>query len=543
MARISVGCKYEKEFNSICSLYKNGFLSDKVNIKRVTDTEIVTATNVFVYCGDQQGVNGASDGAENELRFGADGASWFGALRGESFDSSSSDWEQLIADVGADYHKYYSLIEFKQQADARLAQSGGAVALAIKRFADGFLKRVIDAPFTVSERYAIEPENFYAVSMRLEINGGAQSEPVLGKIYFSVSRDGKYVPINRAAAQGIDDFINGAVPAEDKGGVGNELVDGELIGAVLNKADSVFKSETCADYIMFGPDYQAKIEKMLKMLATSDQKELECTHVTVLGISHVEWQNFAYSVSIGGRNALKLVAGLNNSVSLYCTNCSKEGVLLVDNGNVLFDGGQNIFLDFSDADLGLSDYLIDKIKQEAVISKHLFKVECRENMRNSDCQRAICLPQSVEYVGVDGAVSRKCKACPYPEVVYRNIFSGNAESGRLTSTLNLDEQAFALTDGKVLYCKCCGRTYGEHTGKNGYCRLCGDFGFTDDGKKLYRKYRKMLGVGTRLSYLFAKKSCREDSAVIIFELGADRFVFNKLDASDCGYIDGPKKVK
>ena len=278
-----IGREYEKEFNSICSLFKNGFLSDKVNIKRVTDTEIITATNTFVYSEDEHGVNGASGGEGSELTFTGGGASWFGSLRGESFDSSSADWEQLIADVGADYHKYYSLIEFKQQADPKLTASGGPVAFAIKRFSDGFLKRVIDAPFTVSERHSIESENFYAVSMRLEINGGAQSEPVLGKIYFRVSKDGKYGPISRAEARGIDDYINGAVPSETGGDAG-EMVDGDLVSAVLNKAGAVFEDDNCADYIMFSAFYQDKIEKMLKLLATSDQKELECTHVKVLGI-------------------------------------------------------------------------------------------------------------------------------------------------------------------------------------------------------------------------------------------------------------------
>ncbi|MDE7106725.1 MAG: hypothetical protein K2O39_00195 [Clostridiales bacterium] len=546
MARINVGCEYEKEFKSICSLYKNGFLSDKVNIKRVTDTEIVTAANVFVYCEDEHGVNGAKGNEENELRFDKDGASWFANLRGKKFDSSSSDWEQLIADVGADYHKYYSLIEFRQSIDSRLTAVGGAVESVIKKFADGFLKRVIDAPFAVSERYTPEAENYYAVSMRLEINGGAESEPLLGKVYFRVGRDGKFIPISRGEAKGIDDYIKAAVPSDDGQGDGGELVDGQLVSAVLNRTGSLFEDEGCADYIMFNPYYLPKIEKMLKLLATSDEKELECTHVTVLGISHVEWQNFSYAVSVGGKNVLKLVVGLNNSVSLYCTNCSKDGVLLVENNNVLFDqdeydGGYE--LDFSDRNLGLNANAISLIKSSALLSRHLFKISCKENMRNSDCSRLICSSQAVEYEDADGNIFRKCKGCPYPEVVYHNIFASGVDDGKLTSALNLDEQAFVLTDGKVKKCKCCGRTYGEHTGKNGYCRLCGDTEVTDEGKKLYRKYGKMLGLRIRFKHIKDKKRCKEDSNIIIFELGNERFVFNKLDASDYGYIKPPKKVK
>lgn len=545
MARINVGCEYAKEFQSICSLYKNGFLSDKVNIKRVTDTEIVTAANVFVYCEDEHGVNGAKGGDGNELRFDKDGASWFAGLRGKNFDSSSADWEQLIADVGADYHKYYSLIEFRQSVDSRLAAVGGAVESVIKKFSDGFLKRVIDAPFTVSERYVPEAENYYAVSMRLEINGGAESQPLLGKVYFRVGRDGKLIPISRGEAKGIDDYINGAVPSDDGQAGGGELVDGQLVSAVLNRAGSLFEDEGCADYIMFNTDYLPKIENMLKLLATSDEKELECTHVTVLGISHVEWQNFSYAVSVGGKNVLKLIVGLNNSVSLYCTNCSKDGVLLVENNNVLFDedeydGGYE--LDFAERNLGLNDEAIKLIKNAALISQHLFKISCKDNMRNSDCARLICTSQAVEYEDAEGNVFRKCKGCPYPEVVYYNIFS-STDGGSLTAALNLDEQAFVLTDAKVKKCKCCGRTYGEHTGRNGYCRLCGDTEVTDEGKKLYRKYGKMLSLHTRLKHFKDKKCCKEDSNIIIFELGNERFVFNKLDARDFDYIKPPKKVK
>ncbi|MDE6293789.1 MAG: hypothetical protein K2L88_04115, partial [Clostridiales bacterium] len=344
--------------------------------------------------------------------------------------------------------------------------------------------------FSVSENHTIEAENFYAVSMRLEINGGAQSEPVLGKLYFRVSRDGKYVPISRAEARGIDDYINAAVPSDDgdKKQGGADLVDGQLVSDVLARAGELFGTEHCSDYIMFSPDYQTKIEKMLKLLATSDEKELECTHVTVLGISHVEWQNLAYAISVGGRNVLKIIMGLNNSVSLYCTNCSRDGVLLVDNNTVLFDEvGQDgeCCLDFSRSNLGLNADDINRIKTSALISKHLFKISCPENSRNSDCTRLICAKQAVEYVNADGKVERKCKGCPYPEVVYRNVFSDGVDGGRLTSSLNLDEQAFTLTDGKVKTCKSCGRTYGEHTGKNGYCKLCGYFGVTDDGRKLY----------------------------------------------------------
>lgn len=547
MALIKIGYEYKNEFESICKLYKRGFLSDKVNIKRVTDTEIVTAANTFVYCDDEHGVNGAGDGAESELKFDKNGASWFSGLRGAKFDSSSSDWEQLIADAAADYHKYYSMIEFRQNTESRRMEMGDTLSALLKKFNNDFLKPVLDGGFVTSENYTTDAENFYAVSMRLEINGGAQSEPLLGKVYFRKTRNGKYVPIKRTEARGIDDYIAAAVPSDggSNADAHNEIVDGQLVGDVLNSADVLFGDENCADYILFNSKYTEKIEGMLKLLATSDEKELECTHVTVLGISHVEWQNFAYAIKKHGKNVLKLVVGLNNSISLYCTNCSKDGVALIENNNVLFDEDKfdgSYYLDFDEPKLGLDETAIADIKTMSLFSEHLLTVSCPDNPRNRDCARTICAKQAVEYVGAEGETVYKCKGCPYPEVVYRNIFDGAGDGGKLTVTLNLDEQAFELTEAKTKRCKCCGRTFSEFSGKSGYCRLCSSGTDPDEGKKLYKKYGKMLGLGIRLKHLFSAKYCKEDSNIIIFKLGNDQYVFDKLDANEFGYIEAPKKV-
>ena len=100
-----------------------------------------------------------------------------------------------------------------------------------------------------------------------------------------------------------------------------------------------------------------------------------------------------------------------------------------------------------------------------------------------------------------------------------------------------------LTDKNTKVCACCGRTYGDRQGKNGLCRLCGDDTVTEQDRRLYKKYGKMLGIGVRIKHLFDRKHCKEDSNIIIFELGSERYVFNKLSASDFGIIEQPKKVK
>ena len=90
-------------------------------------------------------------------------------------------------DVAADYHKRYSLIEFKQSKDKRALADEATLR---EKFKLGFIDRVFDDAYAyaISENRQTQPENYYAVSMRLEINGGGESAPLLGKIYFRRGR-------------------------------------------------------------------------------------------------------------------------------------------------------------------------------------------------------------------------------------------------------------------------------------------------------------------------------------------------------------------
>lgn len=530
-------------FNSICELHRGGFLSGAVNIRSVGGNEIRTAAHTFVLDDDAEGVSGGAEKSSGELRFSSDGASWFAGIRGKAFNGNSADWEQLIADAAADYHKHYSFIEFRQTADERARSMGGRLDVVRKKIDGEFLRRVFGASIEMPERYSASPENFYAVSMRLEINGGAQSEPILAKVYFRQTADGRYMPIKHKEADSIDRFIGAAVPATD--GDDDALADGDLVGDVLNRLSDLFGDYDCAEYVMYNDRFAKKIDTMLELLATSDRKELECTHVTVLGISHVEWQNFAYDIIVNGKKALRLIIGLNDSISLYCTNCSADGIALVENNAILFDGdeGKTYALDASSKNFGLDSADISFIKNSSRLSLHLMQVSCPENPRCPDCTHTICAAQAVEYRADGGKLVRKCKGCPYPEVVYRNIFSANGDAGNLTAMLDIDEQAFALTAQRTKKCGCCGRTYGERDGINGFCKLCGGAEYTVAGKKLYRKYRQMLDIGVRLSHIHQKKFCVEDSNIIIFQLGSDRYIFNKLDAAPTGILPSPQRVR
>lgn len=540
MSKIIIGREYEREFESICALFEGGFLSTEVHIKKARGKVIETLAHTFEYSESEHGVNGG-DGEARALTFTGEGASWFAPLRGEAFDSGNSDWKQLIMDVAADYHKRYSLIEFKQSKDKRALADEATLR---EKFKLGFIDRVFDDAYAyaISENRQTQPENYYAVSMRLEINGGGESAPLLGKIYFRETPDGDFLPITSREAGKIDKYIESAVPAEDDG-EGDGIVDVVLAGRVLTGLEKSFKSTKFAQYVSFNEKYKAAINGMLAQLATSEVKTLECTNVKVLGISHVEWEKSVYDVTYRGRTALKFVVGLNGYITLQCVNCGGDA-LLIDGNVIKFKGdkvpaGCNTVLDFTAQNLGLIDEDIQAIKEQGEISDHLFMVNCPENPRNGNCYRVVCASQSVTFENGN----RKCLGCRYPEIIYTDIFSDKAEAGKYTPTLHFAADSITLVDKATAKCKCCGREFdGSNLSKSGLCGFCRSRDTSPEAKALYRKYGNMLDLSTRLNHLSAPKYCMEDGNVIIFELGNDRYVFDKLNAKEYGFIKKPVKV-
>lgn len=546
MAKIIVGQEYAKEFESICALYGGGFLSSDVHIKKAHGSVIQTPTHTFEFREKEHGVNGSGENEEQTLAFNKDGASWFSALRGEKFDSGNADWKQLIMDVAADYHKHYSLIEFRHTA----SKASYAEERRLRdRFKTGFIDRVFPdgASFTVAENRRTAPENYYAVSMRLEINGGGESAPVLGKLYFRDGGDGKLTPVSAREAERVQVFIESAVPAENDVETAG-FIDVALVGKVFSGLEKTFRGGKFADYAAFNGKYKREIKNLLAQLATSEIKSLECTNVKVLGISHVEWERSVYDVYYRGRNVLELTAGVNGTVSLTCSNCG-ENALLVDGNRVVFkDGDADVELNFERDDLGLTPQHIAQIRESGEINDHLFTVACKENPRNRDCTRVVCASQAINVAvgkNSDGSeiYERKCRGCRYPEIIFTDIFSDGDGVGKYTPRLQFAADTLSLVDVPTVRCRCCGREFTVSAmPANKICHFCARDDKSSTAKKLYRKYAGMLSLGVRLAHLFAKKYCREEDNVILFELGRDCYVFDKLNFKEHGFIKKPEKV-
>ncbi len=541
MAKIIIGAEYADEFNGICNLYNGGFLSGDIHIKGAGGNVIRTETHTFIFSENEHGVNG-SGGMENSLQFTGEGATWFAPLRGADFDSGNADWKQLIMDVASDYHKHYSLIEFKQQLSGR---DIAAEARLRDRFMDGFVRRVFPEgnSITASDLRYAERENVYAVSMRLEINGGAESAPVLGKVYFRETPDGELKPILSAEAGNIDGFISSAVPSEETQD-GEEIIDVGLVGHTFTALDRVFSGGQFAKFVLFGEKYKRAIAEMLSLLATSEVKTLECTNVKILGISHVEWEKSVYKLLFRGREALKLTLGINGSVSLECVNC--DGETLIDGNVIKFKGkvpeGCASVINTSLDNFGLIASDIEAIREKSAFADHLFTVACPENPRNRECFKTVCRNQTVE-VEVNGKTVKKCRGCRYPEIIFSDIFHYGAQ-GAYTPSLNFATDKLALTQEKTAKCACCGREFTETALKRGgVCAFCAGTAGSDEDRALYRKYSGFLSIPTRLFHLFSHKYCREDDNILLFELGGDKFVFDKLDIRDGGFVKKPVKYR
>jgi hypothetical protein len=61
--------------------------------------------------------------------------------------------------------------------------------------------------------------------------------------------------------------------------------------------------------------------------------------------------------------------------------------------------------------------------------------------------------------------------------------------------------------------------------------------------KLFKKYSGMLPLIKRVATIGKRRRCYEDETTILFEIGRERYVFDKINAREFGYLDKPILVK
>ncbi|MDE6557863.1 MAG: hypothetical protein K2K39_02030 [Clostridia bacterium] len=561
--RIAIGGEYRESFANLLKVLRSGYLAGG-SAYADTDSEgrdlICTDTTEYVFDENAalKNTGGVALSMEN------DGASWFAPVReGKAFDDGMSEWKQLIYKVAREFHDKFSIIEYKQFDDGgngNLEAVENNIRKILRRFysrSDVSVIRGVDRDKGC--------EDIYGATVKLELSGTGQSHfVVMSKIYFR--RNGNTVtPLTGAEAAEINARLEEAQDNDDPVSL-SEADSADINNVTVNAVRELvsgrypvsFKDSLCfstrrafnAETGKSEDNYDLKTYKKLASRAYANKSAVTCNSVQVLGVSHVRWVNDYFDVAFGGKVCLKAIVGFGGSISLRCVNCGGANLITSNVISYKFTDknglthSENIVLDYSVDDLGLSEEKLAEIKTYGEFNNHLNTVGCFNSRLGKQCTACVCRSQTISVGG-----ETKCADCPYPEVVYTD-YTGDRPVRYLTSKLTFvhDRLAMVLEENAAL-CSRCGRSFSKEALSGGQCRLCNSIdGLSEEeqikAKKLYNKYKNAFSHAERAKHLSAKKFCLEDDTALVFALGRDTYVLDKLDLlSGSGFVSKPQKIK
>ncbi len=539
---VKIGRKYRDAFQSICDLVNNKCV-DSALVESCKDNRFIeTSQYIFEYTGDAAAIDTGT-----QVGMMTDGASWFGGFRGGEIDSVMGTWNNLIEAVATSYHKEYSLVEYVQNAMLRDKEEMEQYKAVVKNIAT-----VLKLPVNRIEEATTEDsmEDIYAVSLRMELFGGAgEPRPVLCKIYFR-SRNDMLFPLETAEAAVVDEYISNIISNQRGNNFQDENNETKIVDTILNSVSKLIDGDmphSFAESILITNKTDEDAVKELVQMEPQDEVCLQCKKLKVLGIVHIRWIDTAFSIYVEDKKAFLAKLGLNNAVNLYCC-CNSRDSKLIENNVVTCiskETGEETKIQINPTaeDLGLDEELIDIIRSESAFSNHFFPITCSELVRRHvDCSRYRCKCNTYAFE-VGGMIRHKCVDCPYPEVVYR-FGDGNVA---YTPTIFFDSQTMSVVDTETTVCRFCGRTYvANEASVNNLCAFCKA---SFEGKagtieiETYKRYATMLPFSLRVRAAFKKKYCFESSDKLLFVIGDNKYFFDKLNLTDSGRIVKPEKIQ
>ncbi len=579
---ILVGNTYVKEFSSIFRLVKDCPAFSGRDFKAEGDIDLIDrgerltvrdGNNSYTYVSyipNAQFVDDDDDGTDDEIGFSESGASWFRGLRGESSaESADAQWMRFIEKVAAQYHKRYSIMEYKQQKGAQISSDDAYLITKnlVKFLFDISMPRKDFEEVTNTKVLEAEALDVYALSLRLALSGGTgESKRILGKIYFAAKTrengDRVLLPMYTRDAENIDKAFSGFTGEE--GGEDIDLHSADSNARFLTIRDNALNAlenltvstrHNFVDFLLIAKDDEEVIQQMLKLTAhtTSD---LQCSEMKVLGISHIVWRVKAFDCKIGGAPKLRAIFGLNNSISLRCLGCSEASDIVTNNSLAMFQDPKNpftqiTFRDFEDEEtLGLTDEEIDAVDDFGVHNEHLIKVSCHRIGLGESCVCYRCGGQIFSAVSpITGKERDYCADCHRPEVV--SHIPGTDEP-MLTATARFSiSSRMMVPAAETATCQLCGRSFGITDKKATYCSLCrratevlGEHEMTKEELKpavdCYNRYAQVVPLTARMNA--AKKYAFEDDGVILLVIGKKIYKFDKLAAENSGQMPSALKL-
>lgn len=532
MATRIVSSQYKDVFRSIVWLSRNGLIAN-VRLICKDDNHIQTQEDEFVLSETDEG-----DRSGSRFFMGDSGASWFANLRGENSNGDAGAWKNLIDLVAEDYHRNYSFLTYERRLEDGQFEQDRTLA---ERFFEGVIRRICpDKNFLLSPAVKSDVE-ICGLSLRLTVGFGVgESQPVLGNIFFR--REGNdYVPIERADAANIREAIARTPGASFEGSKKLEETHALLRDrAFAAMTECVEASEegraSFTDYFVFSKEDESMLRRKRAEFSPNGALALECSQIKALGISSVKWEASRFDVLLGVKPVMRLEVGLSGAVDAYCVNCG-EHACLVRSGRILGKEGKFWELDGAEKDFSLTKDKIEDIRKNSLFSDHLIKVDCSD-ITSDGCTRTACRSQIAES---DGRMI--CRGCNKPEVFYTDLFDPGYKGQRTEKLTFAFDRMRMVSDGTYL-CECCGKTYVRQPGQlSDLCPNCAEPDGSEEGVGRYRYYRQILSPAVRLRHMFSKKSCKEFKSLLIFSLGNDVYVFDKVSATNGGLIKGPRKFR
>lgn len=538
MTTVYVEKGYKRSFDNLTTLLKSGFgavLKDKLSLSYEGD-KIVYGDTQFVMDDGREEISSAAYMTYS-------GASWFEGIRsGKNVSDTGSKWVELVSEVAKLYHKKYPVIEYAP-IDKNWDFKPQAV---LERIFSNFMPHSDVNKFDIRELPERKLEEYFGVSLCLKMHGGTGAPmPCLGKVYFKKVKN-RLIAVKKNVAGDIERFlkeVDVSAPTLPSSEGAEGIIDSALNALQVCVGDSE-QALNFADYLYYSPT-----ESTIKNLLFNSKHEdvvLFVTDVQVKAISHVYLKTFAFDVYEGNMPRYRISVGLNDNLTMQCLSCGEN---LIENNKLTYQSGDDTklaYINLKDGNLGLDDETIANILNANVFSSHHMQIVCPQNVRAgvAGCFKTKCMSSVVR---VDNINAYKCKDCPYPEMIY-TLDSGERvwTKDLVISKRNYDIVLDKKENTKV--CSVCKRRFTSADADESLCPTCLKSAklskdTLDEAQREYRRYSQLLPIGVRLINAAKKKYCFSDEEILVFVIGRDKWIFNKLDAMKKGFVRPPKKVR
>ena len=566
MPRVRVlGSDYKDAFDSARAIIGAGMLSDEMPGCYVDEEGCIhTGANEFEFI-ESDGYGDRSK--ESDFRITADGASWFSSIRrraeGSLDDSESSNahlWEEFLTDLSRKYHDKYFLVACKRRASKKGDGSEqDAINEQYKEYVTNimqtFYPAIRDWDFTVPNGGSAGFDDIYGLSLRMQIGTGGEKEiPVLGTLYFKQHGPHRMLPLAAEDAEKIESSLE----SMDDSGSKDQMINVDIaetnntLNLLFSELTRIIGEDKLGDHLVDCLRFDDADSGSLRSLLTriqNDNKVLVCKQVEILGISHVNWERYAYTVDDKrtGTALFGIVGGIDGKVVMSCLGCKDNADLVLSNRVTVQDPETKekttFVIDPSVMGLGLSEEDMDTITRSGHFTDHYMNVGsfCGTPRNGKACSRTLCKSYLID-VETSSGVMHFCRDCSFPEVLYTD------EDGvvHYTPNLRFDTQAMKLVLPEKLSakpCTVCGR-YVTALHADMYCNLCAKSIQPNAADKKtalinYKKYKNLIPVQKRMAAARKTKLCFEDDELLLFVLDEKKFLFHKFWLDEGGYSKSP----